>query len=80
MDCSLPDSLSEGFSRQEYWSGLLFPFPGNLPARGIKLRPPALQASSLPTELQGKPRAPKRTLLNATAAVYPALPLTFLSG
>ena len=47
--------LSVEFSRQEYWSGLLFPFPGALPNPGIKPGCPALQADSLPTELQGKP-------------------------
>ena len=51
--CQAP--LSMGFSRQEYWGGLPFPSPGDLPDRGIKLRCPALQADSLPTELQGKP-------------------------
>ena len=40
--------LSMGFSRQEHWSGLLFPSPGNLPDPGIKPAPPALQADSLP--------------------------------
>ena len=44
-----------GFSRQEYWSRLLFPFPGDLPNPGIEPGCPALQADSLPTELQGKP-------------------------
>ena len=43
--------LSMGFSRQEYWSGLPFPSPGDLPYRGIKPWSPALQADSLPTEL-----------------------------
>ena len=47
--------LSLGFSRQEGWSGLLFSSPGDLPNTGIKPRSPALQAVSLPTELQGKP-------------------------
>ena len=47
--------LSVGFSRQEYWSGLPFPSPGNLPDPGIEPRSPALQADSLLTELQGKP-------------------------
>ena len=47
--------LSMGFSRQEYWSGLPFPSPGNLPNPGIKPRSPAVQADSLPTELPGKP-------------------------
>ena len=48
-------SLSMGFSRQEYWSGLPFPSPGDLPDTGIKPGSPALQADSLLIELQGKP-------------------------
>ena len=48
---------SMGFSRQEYWSGLPFPSPGDLPDPGIEPRSPALQADSLPAELPGKPRA-----------------------
>ena len=43
-----------GISKQEYWSRLPFPSPGDLPDPGIKLRSPALQADSLPTELRGK--------------------------
>ena len=43
--------LSMGFSRQEYWSGLPFPSPGDLPDPGIKPRSPALPADSLPIEL-----------------------------
>ena len=43
--------LSMGFSRQEYWSGLPFPFPGDLPDPGIKPGSPTLQADSLPSEL-----------------------------
>ena len=46
--------LSMEFSRQEYWSGLPFPSPGDLPDPGIEPGSPALQADSLPTELQGK--------------------------
>ena len=42
------------FSRQEYYSGLPFPFPEDLPDPGIKPRSPALQADSLPTESLGK--------------------------
>ena len=42
------------FSRQEYWSGLPFPFPGDLPDLGIEPRSPALQADSLPAEPPGK--------------------------
>ena len=45
------------FSRQEYWSELPFPFPGNLPKSGIELRSPALQADALPSELPGKPES-----------------------
>ena len=47
--------LSMGFPRQEYWSGLPLPSPGDLPGPGIKPRCPTLQADSLPTELWGKP-------------------------
>ena len=42
---------SMGFSKQECWSGLPFPSPGDLPDPGIEPRSPALQADSLPTEL-----------------------------
>ena len=45
---------SVGFSRQEYWSGLPFPTPGDLPNPGIEPRSPALQADALPSEPQGK--------------------------
>ena len=45
--------LSMGFSRQEDWSGMLFPSPGDLPDPGIEPRSPALQADSLPAELPG---------------------------
>ena len=47
-------SLSMGFSRQEYWSGLPFPSPGDFPDPGIKPRSPALQADALPSEPPGK--------------------------
>ena len=43
--------LSVEFSRQEYWSGLPFASPGDLPDPGIEPGSPALQADSLPTEL-----------------------------
>jgi len=55
MDCSPPMPLSMEFSRQEYWSGLPFPFPGNLPDPGIKPRFPALQLDALLSELLEKP-------------------------
>ena len=44
-----------GFSRQEYWSGLPFPSPGDLPNPGIKPKSPALQADALTPEPAGKP-------------------------
>ena len=47
MDCSPPSSSVHGISRQEYWSGLPFPPPGDLPNPGIKPMSPALQADSL---------------------------------
>ena len=43
-----------GFSRQEYWSGLPFPSPGDLPDPGIEPGFPALWIDSLPTEPPGK--------------------------
>ena len=46
--------LSMEFSRQEYWSGLPFPSPGDLSDPGIKLGSPALWADSLPSEPSGK--------------------------
>ena len=50
MECTHQVSLSVEFSRQECWSGLLFPSPGDLPNPGIELKSPALQADSLPSE------------------------------
>ena len=46
--------VSMRFSGLGYWSGLSFPSPGDLPEPGIEPWSPALQADSLPTELQGK--------------------------
>ena len=51
---SCQDPLSMELSRQEYWSGLPFPSPGDLPDPRIKPRSPALQADSLPSELPRK--------------------------
>ena len=47
--------LPMGFPRQEYWSGLSFASPGDLPDPGIEPRPPALQADALTSEPPGKP-------------------------
>ena len=46
---------SMGFSKQEYWSGLSFPFPGDLPYPGIEPRSPALWADALSSKPPGKP-------------------------
>ena len=51
--CQAP--LSIGFSRQEYWSELSFPPPGDFPNPGIEPRSPTLQVDSLPSEPAGKP-------------------------
>ena len=61
--CQAP--LSLGVTRQEYWSGLPFPSPGDLSDPGIEPQSPALQADSLPTELL------------RVGAVKPALSLNF---
>ena len=47
---------SMGFSRQEYWSGVLFPSPGDLPDPGIEPGSSALEADSLTSEPPGKPK------------------------
>ena len=47
--------LSMGFSRQEYWSGLPFPSPGDLPNPGIEPGSPALQTNALLSKPPGKP-------------------------
>ena len=52
--CQAP--LSMGFPRQEYWNGLPFPSPGDLPNPGIEPASPTLQADSLSAEPQGKPK------------------------
>ena len=53
---ALQAPLSRGFSRQEYWSGLPCPPPGDLPNPGIKPRSPTLQADSFLSEPPGKPK------------------------
>ena len=47
--------LSMELARLEYWNGLPFPSPGDIPDPGIKPGSPALQEDSLPTEPPGKP-------------------------
>ena len=47
--------LSMGFSRQEYWNGLPFPLPVDLPDLGVEPTAPTMQVNSLPLEPPGKP-------------------------
>ena len=47
---------SMGFARQEYWSGLPFPSPGDLPGPGIEPGSPTLEADALTSDSPGKPR------------------------
>ena len=65
---SAKTSLPVGFSRQDYWSGLPFPPPGDLPDSGIKPGYPALQADALLSELLGNPND-----VNTTLSIHPAL-------
>ena len=51
--CQAPPSM--GFARQEHWSGLPFPSPGDLPDRGMDPGSPALQEDPLPSEPPGNP-------------------------
>ena len=51
-----------GFSRQEYWSGLPFPSPGDLPHPGIEPGSPALWADALLSEPPGNPRMKQKEM------------------
>ena len=66
-----------GFSRQEYWSLLPFPSPGDLSNSGIKPRSPALQTDSLLSEPLGKPQSTGVILLNLS--LYFSLKMSLLS-
>ena len=59
--CNPPGSSVHGIFQEEYWSGLPFPSPGDLPNPGIEPRSPILQAEALPSELPGK-RSPYSNL------------------
>ena len=56
-----PQSME--FSRQEYWSGLPFPSPGDLANPGIEPASPALQADALPSKPPGEPQASNKSRL-----------------
>ena len=53
MDLAYQAPPSMGFPRQEYWNGLLFPSPGDLPDPEIESESPALWADALPSEPPG---------------------------
>ena len=55
MDYNLPDSSVMGFSGQEYWSGLPFPPPGDLPNPGIEPGSPAVAGSFFTAVPPGNP-------------------------
>ena len=59
-----------GFPRQEYWSGLLFPSPGDLPDLGVKPASPALTGRFFNTE---QPEKPDRLVAAAAAAAAKSL-------
>ena len=65
-----PGSSVHGFPRQEYWNGLPFPFPGDLPDSGIEPASPALQPNSLPLGCHGSlPPSPQIYIVG-----YPSAP------
>ena len=63
--------LSMGFSRQGYWSGVPFLFPGDLPNPGIEPRSPAWQADSLSAKPQGKPKNTGVGSLSLLQRIFP---------
>ena len=60
-----------GFSRQDYWSGLPCPPPGDLPNPGIKPRFPTLLVDSLPSEPPGKPKNTGVGSLSLLQGIFP---------
>ena len=78
MNCTCQDPLSMGFSRQDYWSGLPSPSPGDLPHPGIKptsLASPALAGRFFTTAPPGKPgESPSLSLTGCILTGLPACP------
>ena len=69
MDCSRQAPLSTEFSRQEYWSGLPFTSPGDLPDPWIEPGSPALQADSLSSEPPTR-EGPQKLYIHAHKYIY----------
>ena len=63
-------SPSMGFPRQGYWSGLLFPSPGDLADPGIEPGFPALQADALPSEPREAPREDNKTSVTVKDSIW----------
>ena len=61
---------SMGFSRQEYWSGLPFPSPGDRPNPGIEPRSPSLQADFVLSESPGKSKELKQELNKQSSQLW----------
>ena len=72
--------LSRGFPRQEYWSGLPFPFPGDLPHPGIETMSPALAGRLFTTEPTEKPVFPLTFSISVIALRRSCLTGVLLSG
>ena len=64
--CQVP--LFMGLSRQEYWNGLPFPSPGDIPDPGFKPVSLALPANSLSSEAQGRPKQLYHATCNITTS------------
>ena len=60
-----------GFPKQEYWSGLPVPFPGDLPIPGIEPMPPALASGFFTTESPGKSSEMETTLKSSPSNPFP---------
>ena len=73
LDYSHQAPLSMGFPRQEYWSGLPFPSPGDLPDPGIEPWSPAFAVGFFTTEPPGKPR---QAHIPRALSVHQGLPCT----
>ena len=72
MNTACQALLSMGFSRQEYWSGLPCPSPGDLRDLGIEPKSPTLQADSLLSEPPGTPWGRREGAGNCLAQVHPS--------
>ena len=75
--CNRQAPLSREFSRQEYWNGLPFPSPRDLPNPGIKPGSPTLQSDCLPSEPPGKPKGPTYLLSRDQHICHQNFPLLF---